>query len=373
MRFTFYITDSELDRVAEIDPLKNPLHCIARGIASSPFWSNMPGTELQVRFSPAEITAVGSFDRADIARLKGLAWQTKHALQSLRYINYRDAEVACHRLVSNLEERIGSDQLKRCYFTALPRGGLIVLGMLSYLLELEPWQFASPPDPATPLVVVDDCALTGHRFKRFLKDHPKNPIIFAPLYSPPELRAAIEESESRVMACLSAHDLEECAYPGEDDGMTEQLRSHLQDRFWTGHGEYICFAWNEPDFTLWNPVTDRVEGGWTILPREVCLKAGALRVPVTIRPDVCREYRIADTLVVIQDEHCVMIDDIMTKERYSMKGVAAEMWNAFSEYGTRDAVLKQCLEEFEVDQRTLDHDLSDLVSNLLSRGILKAL
>ena len=137
MIFRFYVTSSELDRISELNFPDPPLLIIARGIASSPLWSGMPEAELRIRFSPPEISVVGCFDPADIARLKALAWQTKHALHTLRYVRFTDLEDDCRLLVSRLHEKVDPDQLKKYYFTCIPRGGLIVLGILSYILGLE--------------------------------------------------------------------------------------------------------------------------------------------------------------------------------------------------------------------------------------------
>jgi hypothetical protein len=212
----------------------------------------LPDAELGVRLSPPEITITGHFDTADVARLEGLAWQTRHALNTLRYVNYDDLEADCRILSSRLSEKLGSS-LKTCYFTFIPRGGLIVLGLLSYLLKLEAWQLEPPPTKDSTLVVVDDCCLTGRRFAQFLKKNQSNEIIFVPLYSTPELRSAITKRESRVKACISAHDLEGISDLPDYQVFKENLRSNLDDSYyWVGLTEYLCFAWNEPDFFFWN-------------------------------------------------------------------------------------------------------------------------
>jgi len=374
VKFSFYLTKSELDRISELHFPDHPLLIIARGIASSPLWFMMPEAEIRVRLSPPEISILGLFDTADIARLKALAWQTKHALHTLRYIRYTDLEDDCHLLVSKLIERVDRDQLKNYYFTCIPRGGLVVLGLLSYILGLEQWQLEPPPARDAPVVVVDDCALTGKRFAQFLEKNRSDSIIFAPLYSSPELRSAIEAREHRVRACISAHDLESCLYAAEEDQRAFQKifgEDLSPSDYWNGLTEYLCFAWNEPSFVFFNPVTKNVEGNWTIFPHEVCLKNGPVRIPVSVKQDTMMEFCVAGDVVTIHSDNSVMIENLVTHDRFIAKGIAAEMWNALMEYGTQEALLSKFLHEYAIDRITLKKDISDFIKNLISREILK--
>ena len=373
MKFSFYLTNTELDRISSLNFPDHPLLIIARGIASSPLWSRMPEAEIRVRFSPPEISVSGRFDTADIARLKALAWQTKHALHTLRYVRYTDLEDDCRLLVSKLNERFDPDQLKKYYFTCIPRGGLIVLGILSYLLGLERWQLEPPPTNDASVVVVDDCSLTGKRFAQFLQKNQNDAIIFAPLYSSPELRSAIETREPRVRACISARDLENCLYSSEEDqrAFQEIFGSQNNANYWIGLTEYLCFAWNEPDFFFSNLVTKKVEGNWTIFPHEMCLKNGPVRIPVSVREDIRMEFRVAEDVVTIAGDDSVIIENLVTRDRYSLKGIAAEMWNALMEQGTQEALVTKFLNEYDIDQITLKGDIAEFIQNLLSRGILK--
>jgi len=373
VRFSFYFTNPELDRISELNFPDHPLLIIAHGIASSPLWSQMPEAEIRVRLSPPEITVIGLFDAADIARLKALAWQAKHALHTLRYVRLTDVEADCHLLISRLHESVDRDQLKKYYFTCIPRGGLVVLGILSYILGLERWQLEPPPNPDAPIVVVDDCALTGKRFAEFLQKNKSDTIIFAPFYSSPKLRSAIEAREDRVRACISAHDLESCLYSNEKDqrAFQEIFESPDKSDYWNGLTEYLCFAWNEPGFVFLNPVTQKVEGNWTIFPHEMCLKNGPVRIPVSVHPDIRTEFCVAGDIVTIYDEDTVTIDNLVTHDRYLLKGIAAEMWNALREYGTQEALHAKFLNEYDIDPITLERDISDFIKNLFSRGILK--
>ena len=221
---------------------------------------------------------------------------------------------------------------------------------------------------------MDDCAQTGKRFFQFLQKNQSDSLIFAPLYASPHLRSAIEEREQRVRACISAHNLESCIYSSEEDqrAFKEIFRSDLSTSdYWKGLAEYICFAWNEPGFVFFNPVTKKVEGNWTIFPHEICLKNGPVRIPVSVLQDVRTEFRVSEDVVSVQDEDSGTIDNLVTHDRYFVKGIAAEMWNALMDFGTMEAIRTKFLHEYDIDQATLEADISDFIRDLLFRGILK--
>jgi hypothetical protein len=374
VRFSFYFTDKDFERVSALNFPDDPLIIIARGIASSPLWSLMPGTELRVRLSPPEILVSGNFDPAAISRLKVLALQTKHALSTLKYVRYTDLEDDCRFLASALEERVGRDYLRKCCFTCMPRGGLVILGILSYVLGLERWQLETPLSRDVPLVVIDDCALSGKRFFEFLRKNPGDTIIFAPLYSTPGLRSAIEAREEKVSICISARDIGSCVHPSEEGrrAFEEIFTSDPSTSdYWKGFTEYLCFAWNEPDCVFFNAVTHKTEGKWTVFPQEVCLKNGPVRIPVTILRDVRREFQVSGDIVTIDDDTGVTIENLLTNNRYRTQGTAAEMWKALLECGTQEALLEHFYTEYDIDRPTLRKDIHDFVQDLHSQGILK--
>jgi hypothetical protein len=182
--------------------------CLAKGIASNYLWAEIPDVKLIVRATHHPAMAIfGSFDNAQANRLKALARQLNSSCKNFRYVSYMQAEDDCRILAEKLINFFGRDELGKIHFAAIPRGGMIVLGMLSYVLGLDRKQLSHPTSDNNPLVVVDDCSLTGKRFADFIENCQSDKIIFATLYSHPYLRSAIEDKERRVMACLSAHDL----------------------------------------------------------------------------------------------------------------------------------------------------------------------
>jgi hypothetical protein len=134
--------------------------------------------------------------------------------------------------------------------------------------------------------VVDDCSLSGARFAEYLDEERGWPIIFTPLYSPPDLRKAIVSSEPDVISCLSARDLRDLAperYPIKEDYNAWQQRWLARRKaksYWIGLPELVIFPWNEPDRPVWNPKKNRVEDNWRLASPDRNLKNwGKLGLP----------------------------------------------------------------------------------------------
>jgi hypothetical protein len=343
---------------------------LARGIATSPLWSQVPGAELVVRESPPAIAAIGSFDGAGIARLEALARQVSFALRTLRYISYSSAEEDCRILAEKLLAMYTHDELKNYRFTAIPRGGLLVLSMLAYILGLERRQLEPSPAAELPVIVVDDCAVSGVRIGQFLEHNKDCTVIFAPLYSPPALRAAVISAEERVAACISARDLQEDGN-GEETSRPEWKSRFISGRYWVGRPEYLCFAWNEPDRLFWNRITEKVESGWNLLPPELCLKNGPLRIPVHIQPEGCGCLRVSqDVMYVMHDDH-VLIGNLESGITFRLEGVAAAIWKAALSSGQPEQMADAVRKDYNTGEGEIKKDISRFVGQLIDEGILE--
>ena len=72
------------------------LAALARSLASSPAWKDMPGATLLVRSAPLPVLGVvGHFDAAAEARLERLGPQLAGAIEHLSYVSYSQAEEDC--------------------------------------------------------------------------------------------------------------------------------------------------------------------------------------------------------------------------------------------------------------------------------------
>ncbi len=353
---------------------------LARGLTTSPLWQDVQPAAIGARPGTAGLLGiVGRFDDLAMERFAALRWQVEHVWPHLHHVGYREAELAAERLADALVSRFGRAALSEFRFTAIPRGGLIVLGMVAYALELSAEQLDAAGDPAAVQVVVDDCAISGDRFRRYLASSAvARRTVFAPLFSTPALRAAICAAEpERVWACVSAHDLVDRA-PERQGAAYAAWRERWQARptggaYWIGQPEPITFAWNEPDLGYWNPVTQRREKGWSLLSPEHCLKHRRHDGPtpcVQVAAGWDGGLRPADEVLAITFEDRVYVGACGWTAPLVLEDVAADLWRALQGTGDHGAAAASVADAYDAPVAAVREDLDRFVRQLLDRGVL---
>ena len=353
---------------------------IAQALAASPIWRKTNDAVIVARNFPNPVLGIfGHFDKSTEKRFRTLRIQLQDTLECLRYIGYSQAENDCEQLAEKLIERFGMNALRQFNFVPIPRGGFFVLGMLSYILELNLTQMENPHRLDIPMVVVDDCALSGANFARFLTHYKNRQIIFAHLYSHPALRSAIEGRESQVLGCISAKDIHSDMplrlgekYSAWKDYWLERLDGQ---RYWIGNTERICFAWNEPDFTFFNPVTERFETGFRIVPPDICLKnRSAIEDKfnrLQVQPEGKGPLKPSDRVIFGMLEEKIIVADIEKDESFVLEGAAADIWKAIIDHGNVSDIMTALSKQYNVDKSSLRTDLHNFVDDLLDRGLLE--
>lgn len=359
--------------------VRDPWLALARAIAASPGWPDGAMT-LVLRRSPAppRLAVLGSFDPAGTIWLQAQALALSPACRDLRYIDYREAERACDALANLLLARLGTAGVTRSRFVAIPRGGLVVLGLLATRLGLRHDQLLPSPDaaldPGETLVVVDDCAVSGARLARFLEGCPgASPAVFACLYSPTALRPALEAAEPRLLAVLSAAELraEEFA-----PGLVATLPAEPGvRRFWWGSPETLCLPWNEPDRLVWNPVAGRYDQSWRIVPPELCLKngpaPGVAPVPIQIQPEARGPLKPSPRVVHGEITGRVAVCDLEAGRCFRLDGVGSDLWRDIVRHGGLEAAVERLGKDYDVSAEQLRNDALRFVRELLQRGLLE--
>ncbi len=357
---------------------------IARALASSSVWREFREAVLIVRTEPeARIAVAGYFDDSDEVRLQYLLHRIQDDLPRLHHVGYDQAQADCLHLASLLQARFGSAARDEFQYAAIPRGGHIVLGMLAYALDLPAERFtlpdSAPNSPQVPLVVVDDCALSGARFKGFLPRLASDNIIFTPLYSPPALRRAIVEREPRVLDCLSANDLEDEAPVRQGAGYADWLEFQRQrggdGGYWCGQYPPFGFAWNEPDVGFWNPVTSRREKHWNLLPPELCLKNRIGWDPDAARIQVNKDDTgpivVGKGVLYADFGDTILVGEASSGRTHALDNVGADMWRALVTTGDTRPALAVLRAAYDVDDATLGRDLQALAETLFGKGLLQ--
>lgn len=357
------------------------LVAMARAISKSPRWAQMPDAALVVRPTPRPALAVvGSFSDADAAWLTAQLDDTRTRCRLLRYVSYTQAETDCERLAEQLVDQLGSD-MRRFHFTGIPRGGLLVLGMLAYTLGLDQDQLGPHP-PGVPLVVVDDCTLSGNRFRRFLRDCESDEVIFAHLYSPAELRPVIEERERQVVSCVAARDVHDHGaeilgreYRSWQEHWLSQLEGVSGPRYWIGLTDHVCFPWSEPLPYVWNRCSRQAEKGWPIVPPELCLKyravSGLSSHAIQVQPADKGPLKPAHHVLYGEFEGQIVVGNLTTGESVGVAGVAADIWLGVVHHGNTEDVVIALREKYGVDEEDLRGDVQSFLSELTHRGFLE--
>ena len=297
-------------------------------------------------------------------RLAHLSKMLGRLRNRLRYVDYQQAERDCEILAAKILQRWSRAELDRASFVPIPRGGFIVLGMLSYALGLKPDQLR---EGSGLLFLVDDCALTGARFASRLKEMGNREVVFVHLYSHPDLRREIEKEE-RVASCLAAHDLVDLA----DETFPRHIwRERLGERYWYGQPEPVCFAWNEPDRPFWNEATGQVEDGWRLLPPHLCLKTRAILGAPPPEARGPREWQAPADVVTGEFDGLLWLCQTRTDQVFSLSGTGADLWRWLACWGSIETASRRLTETYGVDPETARRDALNFAAELEGSGLLE--
>lgn len=368
---------------------------LMESIRANPLWYEMEGVSLVGRASPEPMLAVfGHFCSSDIARWKDLALLIKEGVQYHRHIDYAEVEAAAKRLADDLVSRYGRGPLSSFQFTAIPRGGVIVLGILSYLLDLRPDQIVVSPNfqsHCDTLVVVDDCSLSGFRFQGFLNQLYADRVIFCSLCAVPELCRLIVLREPKVDACFTAIDLLDLGVSRFGDlypqWCSEQRMLMGDSGYWVGIPQPISFSWSEPQTLYWNSERMKFEAGWNLVPPHLCLKRRVQakkldgRVngrggqgAIAFNDNSQGQLQASGRVLWVRAGSAVSIARIPESSQavhcFRLDGAAADMWESLMLHGSVDKVFEALAGHYDVDAQVLRHDLSRFVDDLIGNGIL---
>lgn len=372
-------------RSADSGELGSVGHALAGAIAASPGWRDFPrGTVVFRDGSPPMLGILFEEQVSDTRSLEVRAAQLPLSLELLRFRSWEDVTEDAAVLADQIRAELGDDGVRQARWVAIPRGGRIVLGLLSYLLDLPP----SPPavDDA-PVVIVDDCILSGRRLQERLSDLEIDPdsdarrektleVFVATLYSNPAARESVAAQESSIKRIYSAHDLEDHAAEvyGEDVEAWKERWSSRTDAegVWIGLPDHVCFPWNEPDTGLWNG-TDEIRA-WRVLPSEICMKNRA-RCGESLESSVMADeggYLVpcSDVLVGPVGESLVVASR-GTGRSAMLSGSASDMWEVSIRAGDRGLAARELTSRFGVDEAVVRHDLERFEARLIEAGFVE--
>ncbi len=340
---------------------------LSLALQASPVLNTMSKAAIVVRESPnPRIGLIGAFDDSDRSRIRALRWQLDNVTPHTTFIDFPELKVACQTLAERLEDLLGPD-LSTYRLAAVPRGGWFVLGMISYLLD----NVGQPGPGQGPVIVVDDVAYSGDRFARYLAEVDNDRIVFAPLFSAAQLRESIVNAEPRVVAAVSARDLEDHAPDrlGDEYEMWRERWSAHDRRYWDGQPDHVAFPWNEPDIRFWNDDLGESETGWRLIPPSHCLKNRAGVTPIQHVPDWTGDVRLADDTVYGSIDEVIVVSG--GGDVFRLKDSAASIWRHLSDQETVAEAARLLSDEYGLDFDTAARDIDEFVDRLVTDGVLQ--
>ena len=342
---------------------------LAEAVARVDIWD---GCEASVvaRPDPPAVAVIGYLTQTALENLDTVGWQIRDLLPRTRVLDYPAIEELVERLAARMTDTLGIGFIESAAFTAIPRGGHIVLGMLSYVLGLHPGQIWPGQQEGQPVVVVDDVAVTGHRFGETLRQLGGREVVFAHLLSHPDLRSAIEHAEPSVTACVSADDLHDHGPAHLGASYAAWRNGNITPRrYWIGLTDHVVTPWGETNVGLWQESPEDARLGIQL--------AGASslrgrwsgeepRLPVRVQQRGKFPVSPSDHTLFgrVGDEVVVGRSDGGPVSRLS--GLGAEVWMTIVRWGDPD-VARSRLDLSADDAEEFD----DLVRSLLELGLLK--
>jgi hypothetical protein len=359
------------------------LVALAKAIGISSGWSDQTRITFLVRAEPEPVLGILCDEDVAANTIAIQARAYERAVGRLRYIGYRQAEEAVAELGDRLRSRLGSREARSLPYVAIPRGGLIVLGMLASMLDLPRELVGAEADTGGPVVIIDDCAQSGARFGAFLAGRPELQVVFAHLVSHPDLRTAVEDREPRVVACVAARDLRD---EGPESLADDYANAHElwslrlgRQRYWIGDCERICFPWNEPERVIWNPGTQDLETAWRLVPPPYCFKncfkAGGSGAAgpwdIQVQPGGRGRLRPAPNVLFGRSDGATVVVRIDSGEIFRLPGSADAFWSALVATGDTEAAGRRLESRYRVAAAALRSDLSAFCETLLGQGLLE--
>jgi hypothetical protein len=356
---------------------------LAHAIAASDGWRRYAPSAIAVREGTEPVVAVvGRFDAAAERWLEQATQQLATILPRVVLLDHAAAEAVAERLADALTALYGRGDLRRFRYAAVPRGGLLVLGMLAYLLDLPGDRLTTTSADASanggddaPLVLVDDIAISGLRLSQTLARLPERPTTIATLHAHPDLRAEFMKMHPRVDAFVSAHDLHDHAPAALADGYAgwlERWRGRAAlGTAWIGQPDHVVYPWNEPDVGVWNDVSGREEPGWSVVPPDRCLKRRARETtPVQVMPAAAGPLGPHPDVVTADVEGGVVVGHLGSGASFFLDGTAADIWRALVATVDRPAAAAAVGRLYDAEPTDLLADVKAFSADLLAAGLL---
>ncbi len=390
---------------------KRPLLALAHALAASPPAGTLAGVSLAIREGPQPLLVfVGEVDAAGRARLLALEGLLEEASARLRIVSWADVETACERLAARIVDRLGPAAVERCLLVPIPRGGLVVAGLLAYALGVPRERVvalaeAARGDDDRVVVLVDDCILSGVRLREVVSTVTAHRLMVATLYSHPDLRDAVELREPRVVACVAAEDLQDHASDLLGDGAGGVLHGRRLDpgmpQLVSGPGQFDAAlrdrcveqqggAWAAECHHLRRELADvrpiigdlhlEMRGGDPVLEAvgRWCeppmgfdlLSVGVPEPDLGLAPWEHDQVQQRGVVALGNPGTTLLIDTSVSERSIKLTGTADELWHAWIEAASVEHAARTVADRYGIAEARVETDLRDLLADLRRRSLV---
>ncbi|EWH00874.1 hypothetical protein Q427_17095 [Halomonas sp. BC04] len=269
-----------------------------------------------------------------------------------------------------------------------------MLGMLAYHLDLRPDQITTLDAAADDrtLFAIDDCCLSGTRFRESLNRIATHSVVFCPLYAPEALCSSIASREPRVVNCLPGASLRDTSPTPDDAGYSawkhQRLSRLVADDYWLGQPLGVAFSWCTPQTRRWDETEGRFMEGWDVVPPSRCLKRRLLLrrlehdaavdylPPLTLNtPHSDTGIRAGGRVLWCRQDAGVVVAKVPqragdTASVYGLDTISSELWQMLMLHGSMQHAIQVLLTRYHVASERLWADMSSLVEQMRSEGLI---
>ena len=268
-----------------------------------------------------------------------------------------EAQQAIHKLAAKAQQEIPENVLRQMHIVSIARGGFFVVGRLAYLLGCSRRQFVD--DGESAVCIIDDCALTGKRFKETLRRFNGRDVWFCHLASPQLLKDAILKEETSVKGCISVINLELIAEL-EPEGFSGE------ERYINRSVAHVAFPWTEPSLPV--QIDGKIIDGWRLLPPHKVLGNSAMLGLPPLAGALEPELQLGGKVVWrLLPDGGVRLYRAGDEGMVELHNLTAAVWCGCVGYRNRGAVFEWLMNtRNDFDLKVVEH----LIDLLLARGLL---
>ena len=281
------------------------------------------------------------------------------SIQQIQYLDIAKCESLAHSLAQKINLSLDPETLQKSRVVSIPRGGLFVSAMLSYILPIKHHQLQPFSDCDSPIILIDDCSISGFRLAQQLCGLKNKQIYFYTLVSPAQLRQAALAVQPRLRVFESAMDLN--VYNNDSSGRMD-ARSN---RYWQGQCDAICFPWGETQRFYPSDSENKQTTLWPVSPLQKNLKSSLLEQKIPFYAVTEAQDRAISTgqhILYYSKDNLTRIYNAESKQHYSLDGVGSAIWQSLLSHSTVDQTLEHLCSLFSVEKKRLEKDVKDLIA-----------